>query len=208
VKRHLSPARFSLTLLTTAGLVCPGWSQPAPASQQLAAEEIARAAAADFLATTDVVDHERLAIIPRGGDMSESVAESLAERLREGGRAIAETQRARAAAREAGVGWAAAEPVGAREIAIMAGESGSQAVILVTAETTAHLDDGTVTVIAQLVLADPAELGWPWNFEVEQEARAAQSRSYWQEHPVLVIGVVAALVVLWMISALRRRAGT
>jgi hypothetical protein len=50
-------------------------------------------------------------------------------------------------------------------------------------------------------------LGQPWSFQGEIEIQPAQSTSQtlFQRYPEIFIGAVAALILIWAVSALRRR---
>ena len=64
-----------LAVLGLATLLAGATAQPDADSLHLAVEDLARRAVADLVATPDTDPYQRLAVIPRDGDVSAAVAE-------------------------------------------------------------------------------------------------------------------------------------
>jgi hypothetical protein len=206
----MRPGRTSIAALLLCALLAVTHlgAQEGPTSTTLAAQAVAYTAMQEFLADPDASQRQRLGVIARGGAASEAVAAALIEEFRTNERAVADVSAARAACQRAGVTWGSPDPFGAREVAILAEGCNAEAVLLVQADITATQPDGTVNVFAVLSLEDPRVLGSVWSIDVEAEGRARQNvgQSFWQKNPKLVGGVIAGLILVWLISALRRRA--
>lgn len=176
-------------------------------ARHAAAQEAARAVVQDFLGEPETARYQTLAVLPRGGDAGEPVAEALVAALRGAGRTVADPAAVREASRAQGIGWNVEGQLDQRQIAEILGAVRAQGLILLQAAA-APLPEDMVRVTAQVTLADPAALGPPWSAEVEAEADMPRltATSLWQRNPLVVGGIIAALVMVWIISARRRRA--
>jgi hypothetical protein len=181
-------------------------AQPAPDARTAAAEQAAREAVADLTGDPELARYQSLAVIPRDGDASSMLADAMIAALQRAGRTAPGAAAVRDACARFNLPWAAAEPPSVRQIAEINGAVQAQGMILLRANFTPH-EDGSVDIHAELTLADAAEIGQPWSVEVDVTATAPRrgSSSFWRDRPALVIGVIAALVFIWLISALRRR---
>jgi hypothetical protein len=200
---------LAIPLITLALIVPLTGAQPAAPSspREMAMQEIARQAAADFMGSPGAARYRRLAVVPRGGDASEAAADALGNELTSAGCTVAPPATVRSACERAGVAWATSVPIGARGQALIMEGTQAQGLILVQASTEA-VADGSVEALAQMALADPGQLGTAWSIGLTATAsplRRTAGRSYWQEHPMIIGGLIGALVLLWALSALLRR---
>lgn len=175
------------------------------------AQELAREAADAILAEPTLATFTALAVLPRGGELSQPVADALAAALAAGGRTVAPREGAETAVRAAGVPWAAPEEIGGREQMQILDATASQALVLVGAQRIAQPSGGS-SILADVTVANPVTLlgGWSVHLQLDtaeqsRTADAASSTALWQRYPGLFIGAVAALVAVWLLSALRRR---
>ncbi|MBN1476655.1 hypothetical protein JXA47_07880 [Candidatus Sumerlaeota bacterium] len=202
-------ARPAALALLIAPLALAATAQLDDESLQSALSEAVREGVQVLVNDPELESFRTLAVIPFGGELGQRGAEILAEALSEAGRGVTPAGRVRDACRDLNIELPLQEtPRGGASTDLIAA-LGADALVLIEAQVVPGGGGGNAIAV-EIELSDPIDFVGGWGVDVTVEIREPRARggSYWQRHPGHVIGAIALLIVIWAISALRRRAAS
>jgi hypothetical protein len=199
-------ARLAALAFLITPLALTAVAQPDEESLRSALEQAVQEGVQVLVDDPQLESFRTLAVIPFGRELGERGAELLAGALSQAGRGVTPAQQVRDACRDLGIALPLQETPRGGASSTLVAACGADALVLIEAQIVPG-EGGGDAVAVEIELSDPIDYVGGWGVEVTVEIREPRTRagSYWQRHPEHVIGAIALLIVIWAISALRRR---